>query len=55
MEASAFGGGARSGGTVRETEGKRESGLRESSWALVGMGNLGVDMYDVSSSLSLFF
>jgi hypothetical protein len=43
-EAEACGGGARSGDTVRETEGERESGVRESSWALTGMGNLGVNL-----------
>jgi len=44
VEASTCGRGARSGGSVRETEGERESGMRESSWALMGMGNLGVNM-----------
>jgi hypothetical protein len=43
-ETEVWGGGARSGGTVRETEGERESRVRESSWASTGMGNLGVNL-----------
>jgi len=37
---------------MRETEGERESSVREKSWALMGMENLGVDMYP---PLSVFF